>query len=177
MTLSPLPGDVEAIAGDINDAGMISGRSFGESRFQRGVVWQIDAAGEVSGQVELPPLAGDDVSLCYRINEADADGVAQIVGYSGIKGQAPYPDTATAVVWEVGPGADGTLELLSGPVGVGAPAGTYSVGFAVNNLGDVCGESDTWPFVAPFGGTAEPLAGLGNADTGSASDLNDVGQI
>jgi hypothetical protein len=175
VTLSPLPGDIEAIAGGINDTRMVCGRSIDDSFFWRGVAWQIDANGNVGSPVELPPLAGDDISHGVRINEPDAVGNALITGYSGIKAQRFTSDTA--VLWEVGLDANGVLQLLAGPVGLGTIGGGYSLGYSVNKDGDVCGESENWPFIAVAGSSASPLPGLDNSVFGNAADLNDVGQI
>ncbi len=181
-TLPPLPLDTGAIASGVNNAGMVCGRSLeiiegtpDDLYFWRGIAWQIDAAGNFGSQVELAPLPGDDISMGMWINEIDADGNALIAGYSAIRGQESSSETA--VLWKVGLDTNGHLQVLSGPVGLGTIAGGYSLGYAVNNLGDVCGVSENWPFIALDGETAQALPGLDYADVGIALDLNDLGQI
>jgi hypothetical protein len=175
VALPPLPNDTEAIASGINDTRMVCGRSFDDSFYWRGVAWQIDASGNVESQVELPSLVGDDIAVVFQISEVDADGIALVTGYSGIQDQEFTSETA--VLWEVGLDNDGVLQLLAGPVGLGTIAGGYSLGYSVNTLGDVCGESENWPFLALEGQTAQALPGLDNSDVGIALDLNENGQI
>ena len=174
-SLAPLPGDVEAFASDLNDDRMACGRSFDAAYLSSGVAWWIDEAGTPDEPISLPPLPGDDFSLALRIAEAAADGTALITGFSGIKGQSFSSETA--VVWSVGLDENNALTLLAGPTGLGTLSGGYSLGYAVNNNGDVCGESENWPFLATAGSTAAPLPGPSDAQFGSAGDLNESGQI
>ena len=155
VTLSPLAGDIEAFASDINDDRMACGRSFDDAYLSCGVAWRIDEAGDPDEPIALPPLPGDNMSLAFDIAEVGTDGTALITGYSGIKDQQFASETA--VVWTVGLDGNNALKLLAGPVGLGTLSGGYSLGYAVNNSGDVCGESENWPFLATSGSTAAPL--------------------
>jgi len=175
VTLSPLPGDIEAYAGDINGSRMACGRSFNDAFFQSGIAWLIDSGGIPDDPIVLPPLPEDDVSQAHQITDVNSDGVALITGFSGIKSQRFTSETA--VLWAVELDENGNLHLLAGPLGLGTLSGGYSEGYAVNNDGEVCGESEAWPFLAPTGSTSLPLPGLDNAATGYAADLNENGQI
>jgi hypothetical protein len=85
-----------------------------------------------------------------------------------------------AVVWTLGIKDDGTLALPGPPVGVGTlglsdPSESYAN--AINIVGDVCGESDGMPFVAPTGETPQPLPVTRNTAFGYSFDLNNLGEI
>jgi probable HAF family extracellular repeat protein len=183
VLLPALPGDVEADAFAINDAGIVVGRSWAAGGFAPvGVVWRVlvDANGnpQIDGPRELAPLAGDIVSGAADVNEV-VEGSAQVVGgsYDGLLSEA--------VIWSVSLNPDESLAAPGaaqglGTLGIDDPS--QSEGFAINNLGAACGQSDRWPFLAPANQVAQELHtprktisdGLA---PNTAMDVNDAGDI
>ncbi len=174
VDLPLLSGHTEGWATAINDAGMIVGISDGES-----VIWRVfvDQDGvAVDGPLPLPPLEGH-VAVWGSDLDEPIGGSFQVSGYS--RGENGVYEKE-AVVWTLGINDDGTLATPGLPVGVGTlglvdPSESYAN--AINIVGDVCGESDGMPFVAPAGQTAQPLPVPRNAAFGTAFDINNFGEI
>jgi hypothetical protein len=171
-----LPGDEEGFALALNDDAIVVGDSGNQ-----GVVWRVfvDAGGDVSfvdGPVPLPPLAGDTKAWGLDVNEL-IDGSFQVTGYShGEDGPCK------AVIWTLAVNPDGTLATPGPPVSLGAlglsdPSTSRSYGYAINTLGNVCGESDGMPFVAPAGQTAQAVPVPRNTAFGTVFDINNLGEI
>ena len=169
-----LPGDQEGFAFALNDDGVIVGDSG-----NRGVVWRVfvDENGDVSfvdGPLPLPPLDGDTGAWGLDVNEL-VDGSFQVSGHSRGE-EGPYE----AVVWTIEVNAYGTLVQPLAPVSVGTlglsdPSGSQAS--AINLVGDVCGASDGMPYVAPAAETAQPLPVPRNTHSGTAFDINNLGEI
>ena len=185
VVLDPLPGDLEADALAINDAGIVVGRSWpdGPGFAPRGAVWRVIVNGngdiQVDGPQELTPLAGDSISAAVDINEVIGVS-AQAVGasYDGVLHEA--------IVWTISLNPDGTIAMPSAPQGLGTLGiddPSESDGWAINNLGDACGQSDRMPFLAPAGELSQPLplprntVSEGLFGSNYAADLNDQGDI
>lgn len=178
VPLRPLSGDIESRVAGINDSGIVVGSSVNENLVEMGVIWRvvIDANGDpqVDGPLVLAPVNGDTESWASDINEV-ADGLAEIVGTSGLNG-----GLREAVVWTIMLNNDGSVAAPGRPVQLGT-LGTRnpseSSAKAVNNSGDVCGTSDWRPFLAPADQALQPLDAPRKAVGGVAADLNDHGQI
>jgi len=174
VDLPLVAGHTEGWASGINDAGMIVGISDGES-----VIWRVfvdQDAVAVDGPLPLPPLDGHVAVWGSDIDEL-MDGSFQVSGYS--RGENGVYENE-AVVWTLGINDDGTLATPGLPVGVGTlglsdPSESYAN--AINIVGDVCGQSDWMPFVAPAGQTAQPMPVPRNTAFGTAFDINNFGEI
>lgn len=177
IVLPPLPGDVRSWATAINDAGIILGGSDDDFIYPAtGVVWRVilsDQGGwQVDGPLPLGPLPGDTVTWGADINEL-LEGAAQVTGRSaGI--------TDEAVVWTIALNMNGTLALPGDPVplgtlGLNIPSRSIAAG--INELGAVCGKSDSRPFVAFPGDAPQPLSIPRDTYDGAALAINDVGEL
>ncbi len=170
VDLLPLPNDLTTWVEGINDAGIVIGASQGivdDEYFEVAVVWHvvvnIDGTVDVADPVELPPLQAG-YSRAMGINEV-VDGTAQVVGESA----------GEAVIWTVELN-DGVLTVPNLPTPVGTSA--WSIGNGVNYVGDVCGQSGDFPFVAPAGQAPQLLPVPSRGLWASwASDINDDGEI
>ncbi len=171
FNLPPLPNDLTTWVEGINDAGIVIGASKtivdGET-LEVAVVWHVvvntDGTVDVDSPVELPPLQAG-YSRAMDINEV-VDGTAQVVGESG----------GEAVIWTVELNVDGVITVPNLPTPVGTSV--WSIGNGVNNFGDVCGQSDSFPFVAPAGQEPQLLPVPSRGLWASwASDINDDGKI
>lgn len=168
--LSPLPGHVGASAVEINDAGLIIGECFDGTGDVVATAWAISSTGDVSSPVELPAANGDPLTRVYGIEEADSDGVIQIVGASGQGNPG-----STALRWEVMIVADQPM-VVSGPTDLGTLGGE-SAAYGLNFRGDVVGESGNWPFVKLTGQAMQPLSGIRKATYGYANEINNAGVV
>jgi probable HAF family extracellular repeat protein len=179
VDLPLLSGDTQGFASAINDAGIIVGNSHNDDLSSGGgVVWRVfvDQDGNVffvDGPLPLPPLDGDNEAWCSDVSEL-IDGSFQVAGHS--RGDGPNE----AVVWTLDINDDGTLALPSPPVSLGTlglSAPSKSSSSAINILGDVCGTSDGMPYVAPAGQTAQSLPVPRKTQSGTAFDINNLGEI
>jgi hypothetical protein len=170
-------------ATDINDDGVVIGASMESFGFENedgttsitstlltGVVWRVvvDNAGvaHVDGPLPLLPLNGHIESFAGCLNEL-AGGSAQVTGYSS--------GPREAVLWTIDLNPeDGTLALPGPPVSL---IPLRSQGAGINNFGDVCGQSDSRPFVALAGQDPQTLPVPRNTQDGYADDINDMGEI
>jgi hypothetical protein len=176
IPLPPLQTGDSTKGNDINDAGIITGVSGGSA-----VVWSVDGA-TITQPLALGTLPDDHDASAYRLTELD-NGSLLVVGKSSRKVQIDPndPDSIVvldlAVVWEVSMDGNAALSVSSGPVSLGTLNGGFSEAYAVNSSGDVCGDSDNWPFLKSSGKTMLPLPGLRNTYLGWASDVNDDGSV
>lgn len=107
----------------IGEGNQIVGEYTTSSGAVHGILWTLDAAGAVTGRVDLPPLTGDTESVAYGINDA-----GQIVGESSTA------TTTRAAVWTVsGTPAIATAALL------GNPANGEANALAINDSGRLAG--------------------------------------
>lgn len=107
----------------IGEGNQVVGEYTTSSGAVHGILWTLDAAGAVTGRVDLPPLTGDTESVAYGINDA-----GQIVGESSTA------TTTRAAVWTIsGTPATATVALL------GSPAGGEANALAVNDSGRLAG--------------------------------------
>ena len=166
VALPALPGDLWSSALAINDAGMVVG--FSEPGATGtwapvGVVWKVvvdnDGTVVIDGPVLLPPLADGVEAIAEEINELE-NGSALATGYSTTES-----GFSEAVVWTIELNGDGTLSIPGVPAGLGIldqespyTGGLWSHGFSINNFGDVCGQSNGLPFIAPGASIALALA-------------------
>jgi len=178
VPLLPLVGDVTSYALAVNDAGIVVGWSWDfVCNLARNVVWRVvvdeNEIVHVDGPVELPPLNAGVSTLARDINRV-VGGTAQVVGDSGNQ----------AVVWTIELDPEyGTLVAPGAPTPVGTPGASWSIGWGINNLADVCGcmdsDSVAWdiPFAALAGQEAQPLDVPRGTLNGSANDINDRREI
>ena len=155
--LGVLPGHSSSIAWGINQKGDVVGWSMGPDGTSAFLYT------DATGLVKLPALPDRPRAIARDLND-----VGQIVGTANAGGV----DLGHAVLW-----TNGSIKDL-GTLGTGS----YSEGWAVNNFGQVVGSSYTNG--ASFGvhgflfTQARGMVDLTpNSDTGSASDINDVGQV
>jgi uncharacterized membrane protein len=176
VPLAPLDGHSIADGFNINDAGIIVGRSQGDGP-SAAVAWSVNAEGVVSPPIELPFPEGDTRGSVTDLGEEDADGIYRIVGYSGA-----VDLYETALHWQVAIDADG-LFLLSGPTDLGTlNGGPVAAALGVNSTGDVVGMSAEgngpfWPILKPAGEEMQPLPGTQKATWGYAVGINDNGNM
>lgn len=185
IALPALPGDLWSSALAINDAGMVVGFSAPGATgtwAPVGVVWKVDVNNNgtvvIDGPVLLPPLADGVKAIAEDINELD-NGSAMATGYS--TSENGFDE---AVVWTIELNGDGTLSIPGVPAGLGIldqespyTGGLWSHGFSINNFGDVCGQSNGLPFIAPGVSIALPLPLPRGGTRGSALDINDLGDV
>jgi hypothetical protein len=142
------------------------------------VAWRpvINAAGilVIDGPVPLFPLEGGTATSAYVVNDPLAGGPFQIVGRSRA-GEAGSV-VSTAVTWTIDLNADGTLAEPSNAEDLGSLVGTTRA-TGNNDLGDVCGESGSFPMIKPFGSAMQPLQLMNNALFGDANDVNAHTQV
>ncbi len=119
------------------------------------------------GLTDLGVLPTGDYSTAYGINDS---GV--IVGYSTVI-SGSRPNTVTNIYAFITTNGVGSLSQL-GPF----PGGTYSAAYAINNAGQVAGESDTGGEVHAFlyDGTMHDLGTLGGTNS-SATAINSAGDV
>jgi probable HAF family extracellular repeat protein len=175
ITLLPTLGGNNGFGANINHRGQVVG--YAETRdldatcvlpqqFNiKGVVW-----GPKPGQMQvLPPFPGDDSSQGLALNDR-----GQVVGNSGACfnfGTGP-PFPLRAVMWQNGIVTD-----------LGTLGGTFNVPFAINNTGQVVGQSTTTgdATLHPYlwqNGVMTDLGLLPNYDLfGTAFGFNDHGQV
>jgi hypothetical protein len=179
VVLPPLPGDVDSPALAINDAGLVVGLSINATDIRTGVVWRVvvDEGGtaHIDGPVALAPLGDGSDSGAVDVNEV-IDGSALVAGETWFGSSA----VREAVVWSVGLNPDGTIAVPGPPEGLGTlglddPSDSFAT--AINDIGDVSGESDGWPVVAPAAETIQPLALPRNTVRGRAEDVNESADV
>jgi probable HAF family extracellular repeat protein len=112
--LGALPGDHASRANDINDRGVIVGRS-GAATF-RAVIWK-------KGRIEALPADAADLSIANAINNR-----GQVVGVAVVKTVG-----TRAVLWE-----DGTMKVLGTLAGT---PGATSTATGINERGQIVGRS------------------------------------
>jgi len=119
----------------INDQGQVVGFAIGSNDnypgyivWERAVLWQLDANGDVLYWVDLPGLDGAESYNAYDINDS-GQVVGCAYGSDGLR---------HAVLWEVD--AEG---YVSDPVDLGylAPEHEYRQASGINELGEVVGDS------------------------------------
>ncbi len=145
LPLPPLNGENKTRASGINSAGIIVGESIDSVNEETPVAWRAVVVNNVV-QIEGPFALGDSgggSGEANDINQCDASGLAQVVGWS-------YPEGP--VLWEV----DCLSPTLAstGPVPLVPPNQmSYSPAYAINDAGDVCGRKDGFAFryLAPDG--------------------------
>ena len=179
VVLPPLPGDVKSSAFAINDDGLVAGASWNDQGSSCAVVWRVVVSGEdvvqVGGPFALSLLPQATESFAVDVNEA-VNGLVEVAGENAFDGAVERE----AVVWTIELDADGQVVAAGLPVGLGTlgqGAPTSSFATALNNRGDVCGESDLLPVVAPAGDVVQPLPLPRNALRGRAWHINDVGEV
>jgi probable HAF family extracellular repeat protein len=152
ITALPLLGGTNGSFGAINNLGQVAGFAENGNRDPEcpgkvavngtgpqvldfeAVIW-----GPRPGQIqELPPLPGDTVGMAFGIND-----YGQAVGTSGRCGNTVIPGFAAgphAVFWD----SDGSVHDLGNLGGTvnNAFLGSGTVGFVINNRGEVTGQSD-----------------------------------
>ena len=176
VPLAPLDGHLISDGFNINDAGLIVGRSQG-SGFSLAVAWMVNEDGEVSAPIELPFPEGDTRGSVSDLSEENADEISRIVGYSGA-----VDLHETAVGWEVTAGPNGPI-LLFGPADLGTlNGGPVAAAMGVNFTGDVVGMSAEgndpfWPILKPAGKEMQALPGTLKATWGYAQGINDNGNM
>ncbi len=134
LPLPPLNGENQTRASGINAAGIIVGKSIDSLNEETPVAWRavvVNNAVQIEGPFALGE-SGGSWGEANDINQSDANGVAQVVGWS-------YPEGP--VLWEVDC-LSPTLES-TGPVLLVPPnQTTSSPAEAINDAGDVCGRKD-----------------------------------
>ncbi len=152
--LTILPGAINGIAFDINDAGMVVGESHGATGINNAVLWT------TSGAVSALGSLGGTVSTAYGINSS-----GQVVGWSTLAdGQRQ------AYIWSQ---ATGMVDLNTW----GTPCAGASEAESINDAGVVVGECEGRPVIWT---AAHGMQELGTPDGGSqgrAHDINSHGQI
>ena len=174
--LPSLQNDLAADVLGINDAGIAVGYLWSEEEGALiSVVWRITVADgdvDIDDPVLLPPLKAGGFTQVSDINEV-VNGVAQVVGESGVVGES----ASEAVIWTVVVDEDGTLAEPSVQA-VGVTGLTWSTGYGINNLADVCGRVDGLPYVVDFTDPEPQVLPLPRkVSSGSARDINDHGDI
>ena len=168
VTLPPLDGDIRAWAWRINDQGLILGRSWdGIPGNAVHVLWRVYVDGngttQLYGPVALPAsYSADDLNQVVN-------GTAQVLLHDQ---QARLVDIRL--------NSNGSFSILMPPIDVGALElndPSWSIGYGLNNLGNVCGFSDGLPFVALAGQSPYALSVPRRIWHASAQDINVHGDV
>ena len=154
VTLAPLPGHRHSMATSINNGGLVVGVSAGAipDTNRHAVAWKIGTPGSAEAEpLDLGTLAGATYSEAADVNNADALGIAQVVGTSGDK-----DFFLRAVLWEIDVI---TFAVIRGPVDLGFLRNErpISQGDAINDQGTTCGDSGQIAFREADGGTMQQL--------------------
>ena len=165
--MPPLDGDIRAWAWRINDEGIVLGSSWdGIPGNTVNVVWRVYVDENDTLQLFGPvAFAGDRL---FDLNQA-IGGKAQLLS-----------SDQEAKLTEIQLNPNGPFSILSPPAVVGALGihdPSWSIGYGLNNLGDVCGLSDGLPFVALAGETPFALSVPRRIWHASAKDINDHGAV
>jgi hypothetical protein len=178
VILPPISEEDQSVANAINDDGFIVGYSRHPGA-ERGVVWRVTFDSEespvVEGPRELPPLPGHSVTWGMGINNPSA-GPILVTGSSVGVGI----DSRMATVWTVGLTTEGELADPGPAYGLGTLQRletSYSSADAINDFGDVCGDSDLRPFLSRAGQPMQPLVVPKDTQYSRATDINNVGEI
>lgn len=166
MTALPLLGGNNGMASAINNRGQIVGVaetpnsdpcSFGFLQVEA-VVWE---KGEVH---ELPPFPGDSIGNAIANNDK-----GEVVGATG----CVATNTVRAVLWPDGPNG-GVIDL--GNLGSGA----FNIAFAINNRGQIVGQSTLPDTIHAFlwqDGVMNDLGSLPGLPVSLANGINSHGQV
>lgn len=155
VALAILPGSINGIAFDINDAGTVVGESHAElSGINHAILWTSSGA-----VMDLGSLGGR-VSTAYGINSSD-----QVVGWSMVASEVHH-----AFIWSQ---STGMIDLNTW----GAPCAGASEAEAINDAGAVVGACDGRPVMWSPGRGMQELGTPDGGDQGRAYDVNSKGQV
>ena len=127
----------------------------------------------IDGPVPLFPLEGVTGTTATNVNDPFAGGPFQIVGFDRSGGRV------RAVTWTIDLNADGTLAQPFDAVDLGSLVSNpgHTRAYGNNDLGDVCGDSGSYPMIKPFDSAMQPLQLLNNGIFGDAIDVNELAQV
>ena len=169
-----LPGSAVSRPNSISNDGVICGyvalNAQDWDSTARAVAWRVTTVGGnpvISDPVELPAPANSR-SIAQSVNDNDADGVAQIVGF--------YRETFTSVQWDVMSMPDGSL-LVGSTLELLPLDGALAVG--ITNNGGICGRTNVDAIIWGAGAYAilDRPKGRNRVPRAWAWDISDSGII
>jgi hypothetical protein len=166
VALPPLDGHEYAEAYELNDNGVIVGKSVASDGTEYPVAWRV-VNGAVTGFIALPGGQG----CASDLTNNDPGGVATVAGSASFR----------PVTWQVASAPDGSLSLVGGPYDVDPDALGYGHALGINEAGDVCGDflfqgsSESWSAVRAFSGGN--LAILQQVNERQPDDQNEANAI